>query len=913
MSKPSWRPWNAWLPIAILAVMFFGLGAAPAEVLAQSGGETAAASGSADDSGDPVNSGEVSLDQPEEPEPDRYKGVEEILVTSQAGGRNLQDVGVSVAAFDADYLEALGAQNLTDIAQFTPNLDIRTIFAASNPTLFIRGVGLRDFNANSQSSVAVYNDDIYMNSPAGQLGQFFDLAGVEVLRGPQGALYGRNASAGAFLVRSRKPTGDYNGYGRFKFGRWREYEAEGAVEVPITDTLFVRVAGRYRQRDGNTHNRCGDRAYTMPLEIDPNAFLPIGVPYPQATKAYWAKRPTGFPHPTGSGFSNDGIQNADAYGCFNETTSNPYKIQAQLPQYPDAVDLGDAPIVPMWVNNVLNWAGRFNLRFQPNDRVDFLLNLHGGMNRGQARQFQLMGARQTNTDQFINIKSSSFQNYNDFDLPCYRRSVTPDCTIPVGTPYGDFVKGPEDGDPFAGDYNLVEQERLNLFGGYLSGDIQLAEGLLFKTITGYEANQRRLQPNLDGGSWVVLEPVLRNRSWQATQEFKLIWDERDDVVVELGTNYLYENLHVDNFWQLDLLSDHRIQQYDLITHYGSLYAWFSLAPSEWFSIDLGGRWNFESKVMNILSFQQDPHGVPVGIGKVTAETQVKDNGPSGSITLNFKPTEEHLVYLKYSRGYKGPHINGLILNPNLKTEDGSTLFSPVQPESVDAMELGSKTTWFDNQLTVNWAAFYYDYKNIQIFQLQNSSGAVPVQTLINANDADIYGFEIEARAHPLYGLVPEQMEGLELFVTFGWLHSTYTDFSVSLTNITSDGLPITFVEDYSGNRLINSPEFAFAGYASWAFTSSYGTLLPRFDWSYKSEVFFNPANDPLIKQGALWLMNLRLGYTTPDGRIEVAAWVQNLTDTVYRLDILNLARFRNAVLYAMGDPRSYGITFQVRF
>ncbi|HIL80100.1 MAG TPA: Plug domain-containing protein, partial [Myxococcales bacterium] len=139
----------------------------------------------------------TELNPEDEDDGEKYRGMEEILVTAQGGTQNLQDVGASVAAFDADYLEALGAQNIADISQFTPNLEIRTVFAASNPTLFIRGVGLRDFNANSSSAVAVYNDDIYMNSPAGQLGQLFDVQQVEVLRGPQGTLYGRNASAGA--------------------------------------------------------------------------------------------------------------------------------------------------------------------------------------------------------------------------------------------------------------------------------------------------------------------------------------------------------------------------------------------------------------------------------------------------------------------------------------------------------------------------------------------------------------------------------------------------------------------------------------------------------------------------------------------------------------------------------------------
>ena len=144
---------------------------------------------------------------------DPFAGIEEMVVVGTSAAGLMQSEEVSVVGFDADYLDALGASDLSDIAQFTPNLEIRTPFAASNPTLFIRGVGLRDFNANSSSSVAVYNDDIYMNSPAGQLAQLFDVENVDVLRGPQGGIYGRNASAGAIRVISRKPTGINGGCG----------------------------------------------------------------------------------------------------------------------------------------------------------------------------------------------------------------------------------------------------------------------------------------------------------------------------------------------------------------------------------------------------------------------------------------------------------------------------------------------------------------------------------------------------------------------------------------------------------------------------------------------------------------------------------------------------------------------------
>ena len=194
--------------------------------------------------------------------------------------------------------------------------------------------------------------------------------------------------------------------------------------------------------------------------------------------------------------------------------------------------------VPMYVNKIKNWAGRINLRYQPDEKFDFLLNIHGGMNRGDSRQFQQMPAQQSDTSAFVDFASGDFNDYIDFDVRCIAGTAICSNEATPGNParggeWLETVQGPESGDPFAGDYNYVEPEELNLYGGYLSGDIQLAEGLLFKTITGYEANARNIRSDLDASPFVSLQPTLTNSSWQLTQDLKVIWNEREDLVVEV--------------------------------------------------------------------------------------------------------------------------------------------------------------------------------------------------------------------------------------------------------------------------------------------------------------------------------------------------------------------------------------------
>ena len=949
---------------SLLAVGFCGL--VPPEAFAQAE-EIEGLSDMEEFDGAEAAEGEEQLSEaiPEDDSEDRYRGMEEILVTGQGGTQNLQDVGASVAAFDADYLEALGASSIADISQFTPNLEIRTVFAASNPTLFIRGVGLRDFNANSSSAVAVYNDDIYMNSPAGQLGQLFDVQQVEVLRGPQGTLYGRNASAGAIRVISRKPSGDTNGYTKFTYGKYNELEFEAAMELPITDTISVRVSGRMRRRDGYTKNRCADPQFNTQGDgdglsfqslvhhkcfnketLDSSAYLPSG-----ASGYATANGPVFIPgddaltgeayyplfYPEGGGtvlfpYYTDQVTgttpNPGALPAFLDCfpgdciyLENPYDkagyepVFAETPYYSNGWENGVTPTdIPLWTNNVDNWAVRALIRWQPSENIDWILNVHGGMNRGDARQFQHVTATQNGNQSrpsFEILRDRS--GYFDADLQ----------TFPILSPPGraDPATYPEAGDPYAGDYNINGQEYLNLYGTSLTGQYTFGanDEFMFRTISGFEGNERESEVNLDAGPYPFgLEPILANSAWQISQEFKLNWDNGNDWSAEVGANYLYEDLVVENEWPLTPI-DYTLQNYSLTTNYASVYAWLDWHPVDDFAITAGGRWNYEVKDMDLITRvynrnlitgnynANDPTREGASLENVSA------NGPSGNITLSYKPTDDRLFFLQYSRGYKGPHINGLVLNADQKSEDNEALTDPVAPEKVDALEFGVKTSWFDNQLTLNGAVFYYDYQDIQIFQLRNSAGALPVNQLINAEDADIYGAEIEVRTQPLYGFVPESIDGLELFLSFGWLNSKYTEFINTISFVDDNGVESFLVEDYSGNRLINSPELAFAGYASWPLRSRFGVLTPRFDWTYKSKVFFSAQNNDAISQKPLWLLNMRIGYTTPNQNVEIAGWVRNVTNAVYRGDVLNLARFQSAILYVMGDPRTYGVTLNVRF
>jgi len=134
--------------------------------------------------------------------------VDEIVVTAQKRAENLQDVPVSVTALSGQALTNRGVTNVIGLNNLAPGLRVSSGDAAANPKIFIRGVGLSDFNPNSSSGVGIYVDGVYVSSPLAQMAGFFDIGQIEVLRGPQGTLYGRNTNGGAVNVTTKRPTQD---------------------------------------------------------------------------------------------------------------------------------------------------------------------------------------------------------------------------------------------------------------------------------------------------------------------------------------------------------------------------------------------------------------------------------------------------------------------------------------------------------------------------------------------------------------------------------------------------------------------------------------------------------------------------------------------------------------------------------
>ena len=182
--------------------------------------------------------------------------LDEIVVTAQRRQENLQDVPLSVTAISGDKLDAIGAggQDVRALSARVPSLVVESSFGRTFPRFYIRGLGNTDFDFNASQPVSLVYDDVVLENPILKGFPVFDLDRIEVLRGPQGTLFGRNTPAGIVKFDSVKPQDTPGGYARISYGRFNAVNAQGAVGGPLGEKVAVRLSALYQRQDGYVDN-----------------------------------------------------------------------------------------------------------------------------------------------------------------------------------------------------------------------------------------------------------------------------------------------------------------------------------------------------------------------------------------------------------------------------------------------------------------------------------------------------------------------------------------------------------------------------------------------------------------------------------------------------------------------------------
>jgi len=178
--------------------------------------------------------------------------LEEVVITAEKRSSTVQDTPLSIAAFSGTELEAAGISSTDGLSNLTPGLVVQKEVIGK---VVIRGVGTENFSVGSDPGVAIHQDGVYLARSSVAVFDFFDTERVEVLRGPQGTLYGRNATGGVINIISRKPEKEFGGYAKLDVGNYSKLRIEGALNAPFSDTVDGRLSVLWAQRDGYTENK----------------------------------------------------------------------------------------------------------------------------------------------------------------------------------------------------------------------------------------------------------------------------------------------------------------------------------------------------------------------------------------------------------------------------------------------------------------------------------------------------------------------------------------------------------------------------------------------------------------------------------------------------------------------------------
>lgn len=818
-------------------------------------------------------------------EVDPWAGVE-VLVVEGSGGNVLADIAksASVVAFDSTELVAQGTKSITDLATFTPNLSIVSP-SATTATLFIRGVGLQDFSATASSAVAVYQDGVAINSPPLQISQMFDVDNVGILRGPQGIGLNRNASAGAIKIASKKPT--FDGLGaevRLTGGRFVSSDAidaplqdyEGGINIPIVDEILTsRLSFRLSQSRGFFTNRCGR-----------------------------------------------GVDPGPAVSFCGEGPAAGFALQPGLSE-----QVGDR----------FNWAGRTQLLFVPPTELDmeFLLNVHGSRRDEDSQFGQAVGTGLggRNFGGPVDVgEAGGIRGYQEPDTLREReffesriRAANP--TLSIGEVAAlarekfidNFTRTrPLDINPFDGDFNKEGKITFSSIGGSLQSRIDF-EGFRLELTTGVERFDTNEDNDTDFTPDVLFEVDTRNRGFQATQDL-LLSGELDDYGIswEAGGFFLQEDLEVNVDTNLAGPSDVKRNARQDILSFGAFgsFEWNFL---EAFTLTAGVRYNVETRKFAI--FESTPLG-PTFTARAFALQTDTYKEPTGTIELGYDMTENIYVYGKFNHGFKPGNFNSNGVESSFVPP--SRVREPAEKETIDAFELGLKSSFWAGRINADAAFFHYNYKDYQVFLFEDTPLGPPTLEVINAESARVFGAETELRFTPLEGFVPPEVENLRITLRASWLESEFLDFQNTTLGVRGNQL-LELTTDFTGNQLPNSPEFQVSGSVSWGFDlGRFGKIEPRYDFSWTDDTFFDPSEgvgperfaggtlpEFTLGQRAFTLHNIRLSYTLPSsddarGGIEVAGWCRNLTDERYKNFTFNVSEFRSAIINFVGDPRSCG-------
>jgi iron complex outermembrane receptor protein len=811
--------------------------------------------------------------------------LEEIVVTAQKRSQSLQDVGITAAAFSGARLKEAVVTDVVDVASLTPNVQVN--YGLGNNFFNIRGLGLNEFVANLDSPVAVHVDEVYQSKGFLTGMSLFDIERVEVLKGPQGDLFGRNTTGGAINFITTKPGKELGGNVNLGFGDFDTTTFEGALNIPLSDNVSARIAGYVTdQSEGFYRNTTGTEQFTDDSGV---------------TRTRVLNDPSRF--------------NADE-GFVDEKG-----VRASLLWESDKTE----------VLASLHY-GKDDSQLHPYEGVGIKDNSNG-LGGSFVAPSSLCPQYLTGT---VNGTTPNCSRGLDVDA-----IVATASTISVGgvdravvfnqngsfSFVEDVLTAPNENDPFVTQGDLSFDVDNESFGGALRIDHEF-DNFTLTSITGYEDFDQNQREDSDGSLLQSVEVYWFTEFEQFTQEIRIASNFDHD-----RWNYIagafYEN---DTLVNGDYLTAYETTFGSAFNNYSSytqdVEAFALFGHAEWqlndkFRLIGGARFNTEETTLEGGTFaglgitgiggEERPEFGVDGVTPFSRNDQAnvrssaaalpnggvrKDDDFSAKVGLNYTPNDDLLVYGSISTGFRSGGFSIAFANTQDELAgDGGSL----SPETVTAYELGFKSSLSD-RFRLNGALFYYDLQDAHI-DLDAPGGVVPVT--VNGDSVDVVGAELEVQWAISESVIFEG--GL------GYIDSEISDD----TPVVSPGvlaiIPNLQSGTLQGNRTSFAPELSFTGQLRYqtSLTNKLGLTVST-DFSWRDEAFLEANNQPTNLRDAYWLVNGRVAIANLDAGWEASLWVKNLTDEEYQVYLNDLPAF-GWLLNGYAAPRTIGINVGYEF